>query len=243
MRGRLLAIGDVHGCANTLKSLIDKVSPTPNDTLIFLGDMIDRGPRVFETIEYLIELMELYNCVFLMGNHESMLLNYLKRSVNSGGWDRMSNDDHSMFMFNGGTVTLDSYSDNLGIEGDLSFSDLPESHQNFYDNLKYAYEEDEFVFVHAGIDPNYPMEEQQLHDLLWIRDKFLYSQGTPMKGRVIVHGHTPMERYEMIKYNEDNKDQGRINLDSGCVFNEVLTCMDVRSRIRTTQKFIDGRDS
>lgn len=241
--GRLLAIGDIHGCANTIKAMIEeKLKPTQEDTLIFLGDFCDRGDKVFETVEYMIELDKQFNCVFLTGNHEVMWVNYLKKQ------GRM--DEVSMFFYNGGKSTLDSYCANIIDPEDgkpmrpgngLLFEELPQDHQDFYNNLKVYHEIDEFVFVHAGVNPNFPLDEQQEHDMIWIRDTFLAWPMVPLKGRIVVHGHTPMERYEMAKYNEKNKELGKINLDSGAVFGEFLTAMDVRTRMKSEQKCLDRR--
>ena len=237
---RILCIGDIHGCADTLKSLIEKIEPTPDDLIIQMGDMIDRGDKSFDVVKYLIELNQTYNCVFLKGNHEDMWINYLKNE------SRM--DEINMFFVNGGKATLDSYCTNIidDATGDtmkpgngLNFNDLPQSHQDFYDNLKIFHEIDDFIFVHAGMNPSYPLDEQIEHDLMWIRNAFLYYPNTICEGKTIVHGHTPMEPDELKHYHETYTD--RINLDSACVFGYELTCMNVRTRVAAKQKMIDER--
>lgn len=75
----LIAIGDIHGCAITMDALLDRIQPGPDDTLIFIGDYIDRGPDSKGVIDRLIRLREEQECVFLRGNHEELLLGYLDR--------------------------------------------------------------------------------------------------------------------------------------------------------------------
>lgn len=241
--GRLLTITDIHGCANTLKSLIEnKLKPVEGDKLICLGDYVDRGDKIFEVVEYLIELSKTVDCVFLKGNHEDMWIRYLKST--------MRLEEVMMFYQNGGKSTVDSYCANIIDEDDgkpmrpgngINWDDLPQTHKDFYDSLKLYHEEDDFVFVHAGIRPGFSLEDQEAHDLMWIREQFLYHPTQVLSGKTIVHGHTPMERYELVKYNEKYSD--RINLDSGCVFGVFLTGMDVRTGFKSQQKCIDTRTS
>jgi len=232
VENRILCIGDIHGCANTLKSLINKINLTQEDTLVFLGDYVDRGDKVFEVVDFLVELDKKYTCIFIKGNHDHMWINYLKNK------SRM--EEINTFFFNGGQSTLDSYC--MKVFGEkkhnILWDEIPESHQRFFENLKTIETLEEFVFVHAGINPDFPLEEQQEHDLLWIRGNFLYYPEIILKGKTIVHGHTPMDTYELIKY---NLHEDRMNLDSGCVFGLNLTCVDVRNGTRYTQEMIDRR--
>jgi len=234
--GRILAIGDVHGCAKTLESLIDQVMPMHDDVMVFLGDLVDRGDKVFETIEFCIKLKEMFpETVFLMGNHEEMFIHYLKGNGTP--------DSDGIFRYNGGNATIDSYLENLRIldeiDNPLCWDDLPQSHRNFYDNLKIYHEIDEYVFVHAGVRPKVPLADQLAYDIIWIRDEFLYFSSPVMPGRIIVHGHTPMEREEINKYNEKYND--KYNLDSACVFGLDLTCRDLTNGIVTRVKRRDRR--
>lgn len=235
---RILAIGDIHGCADTVKELVRRLEPTPDDVMVFLGDYVDRGDKSFEVVDYLIELDKTHNCVFIKGNHEDMWVSYLDKTMNMS--------DHSMFFYNGGTSTLKSYCDNIIDEttGDvmktgngLGFDDLPQSHRDFYNNLKIIHEIEDFIFVHAGVNPEYDLEHQTENDLLWIRNQFLFYNSTIFEGKTIVHGHTPMEPHELDKYHNVYDD--KINLDSACVFGYTLTAMDVRTRKATKIKMMD----
>ncbi len=92
---RLLAIGDIHGCLDELTSLIQMVPPEPSDTLVFLGDYVNRGPDSKGVVEYLLDLQKEFQAVFLLGNHDKMFLDYIDRQASS-------------FMLNDGAETLNS---------------------------------------------------------------------------------------------------------------------------------------
>lgn len=231
---RVLAVGDVHGCANTLKKLIETINPTIEDKLIFLGDYIDRGDKSFEVVDYLIELNKSFDCVFLKGNHEDLLLNCLKGQNYS---------DCRTFMMNGGNATIKSYRKNIGYKNDqteMPFDDFPMEHQEFYNNLKLYHEEEGFLFVHAGVNPYTTFDQQNESDFLWIRGEFLQYNGRIMEDVKVIHGHTPMEPDKIDEYYND-KYNDRMNLDTACVFGYVLTCIDVLTNDKYTQKMIDEK--
>lgn len=233
---RILVVGDIHGCAKTLTSMIDQLEVTHEDKVVFLGDYVDRGDGVFSVIEQLIEFKEMFpDTVFIKGNHEDMFLKYIK------GEGRM--DDARMFLYNGGTSTINSYLEHLNLtdtrEDPFDWDKLPESHQKFYNELKVMHEIDKYVFVHAGVRPQVHLYDQEDHDMIWIRGEFLHWPMEVLKGRVIVHGHTPMEEDERINYNERYPD--RINLDSACVFDFYLTCRDLISGFEWKIKNRDKR--
>jgi serine/threonine protein phosphatase 1 len=199
-RNRLLAVGDIHGCRGLLEELMEKVQPTEDDQVVFLGDYIDRGPDSKGTIEYLIDFGKRFpRTVFLKGNHEDMFLDYLA--------DR----DPLNFLLNGGEKTLESYG---GEEG------IPESHRRFLHGLETSFATDEFIFVHAGLRPGIPLEEQDEHDLIWIRGEFIHSEYD--WGRTVVFGHTPQQ--------EPLLTETRIGLDTGAVYGRYLTCCEVEQR-------------
>jgi serine/threonine protein phosphatase 1 len=237
--GRLLAFGDVHGCANTLKVLVDRVKPTEDDKMVFLGDYVDRGDKVFETVEFLIKLKEKFpKTVFLKGNHEDMMLKMLTSKP-----QRMSGyDDARLFMMNGGDSTMRGYFN----ESDLAeyepyewtFDMLPESHQKFYNELEVMHVDGDFVFVHAGLRHGDSLDEQMEHDVMWVRESFMYNPTNPW-GKTVVHGHTPMETPQAQQYHEKYPD--RYNVDTACVFGYNLTCLDVNTGFTWKQKCLDER--
>ena len=201
-QNRLLAIGDIHGCLDQLKVLMDKVLPTASDQVVFLGDYVDRGPAGAGVIDYLLEFGNTFPAtVFLRGNHEQMFADYLE------------GHDPSAFLMNGGLKTLSSYQDN----GQWP---IPSSHHTFLKTLSNCYETEGFIFVHAGLRPGIPLSEQDNSDLIWIRREFISSNYD--WGKTVVYGHTPLEEPFLA--------ESRIGLDTGCVYGRQLTCCEVRTR-------------
>lgn len=201
---RIFAVGDIHGCFDKLISLMDIIDvDLKKETLVFIGDYIDRGAHSKEVVDYLIDLATRGNrVVFLKGNHELMLQNYLR------GEDRLS------FLYNGGEATLSSYMKSSG-RGDANL--IPPEHLKFFDNLRLYYETDSHIFVHGGLKANIPLEHQDEWDMLWIRDEFIYSDFD--FGKRVIFGHTPFREPLIL----DNK----IGIDTGCVYGNKLTCVEL----------------
>lgn len=203
----LFVIGDIHGCAEELDELLGILPLAPGSTIVFLGDYIDRGPNSRAVIDRIMELRKSYEVVALMGNHESMLLDFL---------DGKSEQRVARFIFNGGGATLASYADDKGNYR------IPKEHLAFFDDLKLSYDTASHFFVHAGV-PNEPLAgmdpKLSWQEMLWTRKKFTNSEFAWEK--VIVHGHTPVRNIE-ISLN-------RINLDTGCVYGGRLSAMELPS--------------
>lgn len=200
--GRLLAVGDIHGCLDQLKTLMARVVPTPGDQVIFLGDYVDRGPFSAGVIDHLIEFSRIFPAtLFLRGNHEQMFTDYLE------------GHDPTAFFMNGGLKTLHSYKRS----GQWP---VPSTHRAFIKNLLNYYETDDHIFVHAGLRPGIPLTDQQCDDLLWIRREFISSDYD--WGKTVVFGHTPLR--------EPLLSETRLGLDTGCVYGRQLSCCDVRTR-------------
>lgn len=188
MRNSLIAIGDIHGEVEKLNSLIDKLDLHKQDKVIFLGDYIDRGMHSKEVIERILNLSEEIECVFLKGNHEDMLL---KTKITQ------SQDDIEHWLLSGGISTYDNYGD---------YPAIFNTHGKFLDSLKLYHIEQNYMFVHAGINPKKELSEQTKDDLLWIREEFLdNSHNLPYK---IIFGHTPF--IEPLILND------KIGIDTGC---------------------------
>lgn len=228
------AIGDIHGSLNELKTLhhrlIREADLVPYDTLVFVGDYIDRGPDSRGVIEYLIDLSRHQNCVFLMGNHEDMLLWYL--NIQHSGVSRVSMQSAeygAYWLPNGGGTTLKSY----GIDDVLEFSRscenprermveiIGEKHIEFLKGLQYFYIEDSNLFVHAGVSPGGAEAETPAEaiecstdeHLLW--DRAAYAN--PNNFGTLVYGHTPsMEGVRWLRRKEGAPYS--VGTDVGCVF-------------------------
>lgn len=205
MSGDFYVIGDLHGCLGPLKRLLKHLDPDPNrDTLIFMGDYIDRGPDSKGVVDYLLALRARFpeeRLIFLKGNHEAMFLDFL------------TGKDRELFLFNGGARTLEAYwGTDWAEEENLT---LPPDHASFYQRLRPFYATDDYLFVHGGLRPGIPLEEQVEEDLLWIRGEFITSPED--FGRRVVFGHTPF-RQPLVLPN-------KIGIDTGLVYGNFLTCL------------------
>lgn len=199
---RTIAISDIHGCYNELKRLLlDLEYDKENDKLIFLGDYIDRGKDSRLVISLIRRLQENNkNVVALMGNHENMLLEYYK------GIDYC-------WSFNGSEETIKSYK---------GFNNQFKDDMRWMRCLPLYYEDEHFIYVHAGIDVNKPIEEQDKNTLLWIRDDFIYNDKQYYKR--VIFGHTPTlginGKDKPIYTFTDN-----IDIDTGCVYGGSLSAL------------------
>jgi diadenosine tetraphosphatase ApaH/serine/threonine PP2A family protein phosphatase len=207
LEGRLFAIGDIHGCPDELRAILKAIAPVQGDTVVFVGDYVDRGPSARDVVEMALDLEKgPAECVFLKGNHEDMMMSYLGKPGNYG----------ESFLFNGGIATLDSY----GLrEDDLenAAERLPDTHMDFMSRLSVSYLRPPYLFVHAGIQPTRQLEEQQTEDMLWIRQEFIFN---PHRiDATVVFGHTPM-RGVMIDL------PYKLGIDTGLVYGGKLTCVE-----------------
>lgn len=199
---RTYAIGDVHGCLTKLIGLIRLCHADArgrSTKFIFLGDYIDRGPDSRGVVDYLIALQQDRpdDVICLMGNHEDMLL----AAVDAPEWEET-------WLRNVGIQTLLSY-------GVATATDIPQDHIDWIRGLPKFHDDGLRFFVHAGIHPDRPLDRQDEHDFLWIREPFLSS--TKDFGRLVVHGHTPL--------NTGRPDirPNRLNLDTAAVYGGPLT--------------------
>lgn len=210
-------VGDIHGCADELRCLIDQLPLTGGDQLVFLGDYIDRGPASMEVVSFLLSLSQKFDRVefiFLKGNHEDMLLSYLGLDGSHG----------EMFILNGGKATLASY----GMSAEKmtrrdALQVIPADHLQFYQALKKYCIMDTFLCVHAGINPEKTLAEQTNEDFFWIRNKFIYS--SHRLPYTVVFGHTPRDA---VLYDLPYK----IGLDTGLVYGNMLTCLELDEKVQ-----------
>lgn len=207
---RTLVVGDIHGCADEIDCLLDALAPSASDTLIFLGDYVDRGPNSKGVIERVLRLQrEGPRCVCLKGNHEDMFLAYIGERGAYG----------DAFLFNGGEATLSSYG--LDKRGRALAAQLPEEHLRFLRSLQVRHEHGQYLCVHAGLDPSRPLQGQREEDLLWIRDAFI--SGPHPFPYTVLFGHTPQrEVFIDLPY--------KIGLDTGLVYWNKLTCLELETQ-------------
>jgi serine/threonine protein phosphatase 1 len=199
---RIYAIGDIRGCLAKLKKLVDRCKLDCGDediTLVFLGDYIDRGPDSRGVVDLLINAQSQLGkkVICLRGNHEALALSSASDANQSGAW-----------LQNGGGQTLLSY-------GIANAAEIPSEHLAWFRSLPLCYDDGLRFFVHAGINPCRPLNQQDEHDLLWIREPFLSDDRR--YSRLIVHGHTPCKsRLPEQKIN-------RLNVDTGACLGGPLT--------------------
>jgi len=205
MASVIYAIGDLHGRLDALERLLEQIQPDlEKDQLVFMGDYIDRGPESKGVVDYVLRLKNLSppeHFICLKGNHEAMFLNFLQ------------GQDVDLFLFNGGLSTIrDYWGDDWEEGGQLV---LPADHRRFFEELRLYYETPDYIFVHGGLKPGVPLEEQVEEDLLWVRGEFIASMDD--FGKKVIFGHTPF-RQPLVMPN-------KIGIDTGVVYGNLLTCL------------------
>jgi serine/threonine protein phosphatase 1 len=203
MQERLIAIGDPHGCSIALAKLLEAIRPTARDTIVTLGDHINRGPDSKGVIEQLIALRDRCTVVNLLGNHEEMFLAALE-----------GKGDFYYFLKFGGQETLDSY----GVE---CVKSIPAEHIAFIKQCRPLYETANHFFVHASYEPNRALKDQPWGTLVWAslpdRPRRHFS------GKTAVVGHTAQESGRIL-------DLGFLKcLDTFCHGGGWLTALEVQT--------------
>ena len=214
----LYAVGDIHGELGKLEALLARLPLRPGDRFVFCGDYVDRGPDSHGVVDQLLALAAEHPCVFLMGNHESMFLDFL-------GWKGRAYFAGDAFLANGGARTLASYGYfDTEAPSPAAFR-LPAGHEAFFRGLRLWHAEGDYVFVHAGLGPSqlaagdvdYALRRARPDDLLWRRD----THERPHRlGRTIVYGHTPSPDLE-VRWNPPFS----IGIDTGATFGGPLTAI------------------
>jgi serine/threonine protein phosphatase 1 len=206
MNPRLIAIGDIHGHAEALAALVRLIHLRPEDTLVTLGDYVDRGPDSKGVLNQRIELAGRCHLVPLKGNHEEMMLGA-----------REGRSDFKFWMTFGGDFALQSYGP------DQSLRLVPRQHWAFLERLPLVYETDHHFFVHANYNPNRPISEQDSQTELWRPLEENDLPGRHYSGKTAIVGHTP-QKDGMILTLDHLK-----CIDTGCGHGGLLTALDVDS--------------
>ncbi|MDP2815564.1 MAG: metallophosphoesterase family protein [Rectinemataceae bacterium] len=249
---RILAIGDIHGCAYHLQKLLAAVEPTKEDLLVTLGDYIDRGPNSKGVIDILLSLHQdrKKNIVSVRGNHDALPLMCLDDGLNTTKkyypeignsdrevfkrWRRVSHQEPAdLWWENQAAATLSSYARNKGLNKGLRdvsgemrkmvIELIPQEHIEFLrDTCVDACETDDFIFVHGGLCPDLPLTEQPLFALHWTR--FDETWKPHISGKKVICGHTPLPDFQV-----HDLDYATC-VDTGAFMARgFLTCMDVLS--------------
>ena len=200
---RRFVIGDIHGCAKALRTLIEFIEPEPRDELIFLGDYVDRGPDSRGVIDQIIELQDRCRVIALRGNHEIMLF-----GVAFGGLDG------TIWLESGGKTTVTSYGGSL--------EKIPTSHRAFLQSLLPHHETEDAIYVHACYEASTPMDQQRDEIRYWTH---LGAVPPPhFSGKRVFVGHTPQANGMIL-------DLGYlVCVDTYCFGTGFLTAMNVATQ-------------
>ncbi|MCX7909814.1 MAG: serine/threonine protein phosphatase [Ignavibacteria bacterium] len=192
---RRIVVGDVHGCFFTLKKLLlEVVQIGESDKIYFLGDLIDRGPRVKQTLDFVIDLWEKGKAVAIRGNHEDMLLQSISDPIALVNWE-----------YNGCQTTL--YGFNVKHP-----KDIPVNYIHFFESMPFYVELEKYVLVHGDLDFNSPDPFENKYYMVWGRSRKVVPEKIGM--RKLIVGHTPTPLDEIMS----SINGWKIYLDGGCVY-------------------------
>lgn len=224
---RAYVVGDIHGRLDLLEDLLAKIhaelqrNSSAKTLLVFVGDLIDRGPSSAQVIERLRTYQRPgVETVFLLGNHEEVLLRVLQGDASlASNWLQF-----------GGLQCLQSYGLNVlrlratAIEEiiDIARAAIPATHVEFIESFIDSWRFGDYLFVHAGIRPGIALEQQRRADVHWIREPFLSDNSD--HGVVVVHGHTMVD--------EVDEQHNRIGIDTGAYRTDVLTALAIEGTQR-----------
>lgn len=258
---RILVIGDIHGCADELRRLLDIVRPTPADLIVTLGDYVDRGPDSKGVLETMLELHKGGNLVALRGNHDAMLVmladgirprDYYYEQAKYCFDDRKAQGEITYggigsfwFGHNKGSATLASYglesASTSGLDDKYREAEIqaainaliPPSHLNFLRSTCVdALETENHIFAHAGFYEHLTVDEQPLFQLHWLKNHHSH-----YAGKTVVVGHTIQHHYEPYDWAGHT-----IFMDTGAFFlpDGTLSCADVQAGVWWNSKGEQG---
>lgn len=207
---RTLVIGDIHGCSKALYYVLQMARPENADTIITLGDYVDRGPDSKGVIDQLLFLQSYCRVIPLKGNHEVMMMESRTNSICEKEWRS-----------HGGAQTLKSYSPD---KANPTLKDVPPEHWSFMEHECLNYWETDFhIFVHASVAPGIPLAEQSDLQLFW---EFLPSRPQPhQSGKTIICGHTSQDSGRPLNLGHT------VCIDTYAYGGGFLSCLDMDSGI------------
>lgn len=196
---RTFAIGDVHGCDTALRTLRAKIEPQEHDTVVFLGDLVDRGPGTRQVLDQVLVLQQRCRVVVIQGNHEEMML----RALGGGEW--------SMWMQFGGEEALKSYGGRPRA--------VPESHVDLMESARNYWETPSTIYIHANLQHGVPLAEQ--HDVCLRWTHLTGNEPWYDPPRRVICGHTPQKNGYPLVF------PGWVCLDTDCQRGGWLTALEV----------------
>ncbi len=205
MSARLIAIGDLHGCRVAFEAILGKIAPQPDDTIVTLGDYVDRGPDSRGVLDLLLQLRTVCRLVPLLGNHDEIFM-----SVCEGEDDLL--DDWLCF---GGDATLASYQTS-------NLSKIPPAHLEFLGGCTLLFETERHFFTHGSYDPQVPLDSQNPRIMLWGKMR-PDPPGPHFSGKTAIVGHTAQRDGRIL-------DLGHLKcIDTCCYGDGFLTALDVET--------------
>jgi len=223
---RVYAIGDIHGRRDCLDALLraieaDERARAPADTtIVFLGDLVDRGNDSKGVVERVMQSARTRKCVMLMGNHEEILLRAAEGDRQATGLLHRVGGRETLMSYGIGAHDYDSC--DLAALTDLVAAAVPEAHLAFMRGFVDQWQCGDYLFVHAGIRPGLRFDAQRPSDLRWIRREFLEDDRD--HGAMIVHGHSITE--------EVDERPNRIGIDTGAFASGRLTALGIEGTTR-----------
>jgi serine/threonine protein phosphatase 1 len=233
---RVYVVGDIHGCIGLLQQLHASVVSDARmaggglrNVIVYLGDYVDRGLHSREVLDLLCaSRLRGFDPVFLRGNHDQQFLDFFDNPRSGTVWFKY-----------GGDATVYSYgvripesivaADRFTYVRDRLAEAVPRAHIEFLARTQLYCEIGDYVFVHAGIRPEWPMDKQVPEDLMWIRDGFL-DYDRPLD-KLVVHGHSVSDEPQVREH--------RIGIDTGACYGNALTCLVLEGGSR---RFLSASD-
>jgi serine/threonine protein phosphatase 1 len=213
MKSRRIVIGDVHGHYDGLMNLIEAIAPTDLDQIYFLGDLIDRGPKSSQVVTFVKNSR--YRC--LMGNHEEMMLKAMPNGkVDQAAWQA--------WLYSGGKETIESYRDT----GIMPYEDL-----EWMSKLPSYFDLGDVWLVHAGVNPEKPINKQTNREFCWIRKEFHQIKKPFFQDKLIITGHTITFTFNGVQPGELVQGQGWLDIDTSAYhhLSGWLTGLDLDNRL------------
>jgi len=203
----LFAIGDVHGCLNALEAVVKAAGIQRNDTIVLLGDVISKGPDSRGVVQWILDHSGYFTFIVLRGNHEDMMLKLMNGGEGEAEWMRK-----------GGKEVLKSYETSF-VPGWEKF--IPESHKKLLNPTRRYWKYGPFIFVHAGVEPEIPLEVQDDFTLFWkkFRNPVEYAPGVQ-----VIYGHTALKNGLIADFGHS------LCLDTYAYGGQWLSCFNVQTR-------------
>jgi serine/threonine protein phosphatase 1 len=199
---RVLAIGDIHGCATALAALVDGLKARADDVVVMLGDAIDRGPDSRGVLEQLLALRERCQLISIVGNHEQMMLEALDGAIPVQDW-----------LYHGGAETLDSYGAPAGVNA------IDPAHVEFIRTWGDLYQTDSHFFAHGNYIASRPLDRQPWVDLRW-QSLHWHTPAPHVSGKTAVLGHTSNKQGQVVNLGH------LVCIDTYCCGGYWLTAFD-----------------